>query len=238
MSSKPRTPAQIAASRANGQKSLGATTPEGKCKTQTAHMTHGFRASHMAIHSEDHTQYNGHLDAYLHHYNPIGKVEIDLVSLVALNMWQVMRNSAIEVALFDLEVAAIDANDLDGQFKTMDQYGRLALAFKKSAGENVHELLRRYKTSAERAYHRALQAIENMQAARQSAAPQPEGVKITDPPKPPEQTLTQPSTQLSSRTVLQLVKPLENLPTRQIQPARPCNGINMLPPDVGDVSEK
>lgn len=184
--SKTRTPAQAAASRANGSKSLGPTTPEGKCKTQTAHMVHGFRSAHMAIHSEDHAAYDAHLDSYLATYAPINKVEADLVSLVALNMWQIMRNSAIEVALFDLEVAAIDADDLDGKFKSMDQYGRLALAFKKSAGDNVHELLRRYKSTAERAYHRAVQTLENMQNSRLPApTPEPEEIEISIQPEKP-----------------------------------------------------
>ena len=42
-----------------------------------------------------------------------------------------MRINAIEVALFDLEICDIDAATLDNSYKKMDQYGRLALAFKR-----------------------------------------------------------------------------------------------------------
>ena len=44
----------------------------------------------------------------------------------------------------------------------MDQYGRPALAFKTSAGDQDPELVLRYKTRAERSYHRSLQAIKQI----------------------------------------------------------------------------
>ena len=58
----PRPPAQTEASRTNGAKSLGATTEEGKCKTNQAHMVHGFRSHQVVIHNEDKQAYDDHLD--------------------------------------------------------------------------------------------------------------------------------------------------------------------------------
>jgi hypothetical protein len=167
---KPRTEAQIAASRANGAKSNGPITPEGKIVSCWNRMTHGFRSNAITLVSEDANAYDRHLDAYLARYTPIDKTEEDLVGLLASSMWQVMRNNSIEVALFELEITGVN-EEIEGGYEHMDQYGRLALAFKKSAGDNALELLRRYKTTSERAYHRALQAIEDIQKNRKPANP-------------------------------------------------------------------
>jgi len=168
----PRTPAQIEASRANGAKSHGATTPEGKAATCGKRMTHGFRSNCITLSTEDQNAYDDHLDAYLARYTPADKTEQDLVGLLAANMWQIMRNNSIEVALFELEISGV-AFHIEGKFEDMDQYGILALAFKKFAGDNAFELPRRYRTTAERAYHRAFQALEQIQKDRKSQPPAP-----------------------------------------------------------------
>ena len=159
-------------SRVNGSKSNGPSSPAGKQASKEANMVHGFRSSTIAIHSEDKEAYDAHLDSYLARDQPIDKVESDLVGLLAVNMFQIMRITSIEAALFDLEIALMDA-EADDTFDRMDNYGRLALAFKKSAGDNVLDLLRRYKTTAERAYHRALQAIETIKKERPAQQPVP-----------------------------------------------------------------
>ena len=157
----PRTPAQQAASRANGAQSTGPTSENGKHTAQTNRIVHSFRAETMALATEDHPAYTEHRDAYIARYAPQDKVELDLVGLLATNMWQVMRMNAVEVALFDIQVCY-----LTPQFRineaALDEAGRLALAFKRSAGDNVFELLRRYKATAERAYHKALKSLEEL----------------------------------------------------------------------------
>jgi len=115
-------------------------------------------------------QYDSQLDAYLTRYNPTGKVEEDLAGLLASSMRQLMRMNSVEVALFDIELCGID-RDIPPHFLELDQYGRLALSFKKSVGDRTLELLRRYKTTAERSYHRALQVLENMRLERKQGPP-------------------------------------------------------------------
>ena len=115
--------------------------------------------------NEDKVAYDAHLNAYLARYSPVDKLEADLVGHLAYSMWQIMRNNSIEVALFDIETSTIDVQ-VHENFEKIDQYGRLALAFKKSAGDNAFELIRRYKTSAERSYHRALKALEELLGQR------------------------------------------------------------------------
>jgi hypothetical protein len=72
-----------------------------------------------------------------------------------------------------------------GQYQTMDQYGRLALSFRKSAGDNALELLRCYKSTAGRAFHRALQALEDIQKERHSNPLPPAENKLPFNPESP-----------------------------------------------------
>ena len=175
---QPRTEAQTNASRTNGSKSLGPVTVEGKAKVKSNRLAHGFRATTVPLATEDRAAYATHHDAYIARYNPIDKVEHDLVGLLATNMWQVMRMTSIEVALFDIEICGIE-DELRRDWVGMDEWGRLALAFKKSAGDNALELLRRYKSTAERAYHRALQAIEDIHRNRPIPHPNVEEINST-----------------------------------------------------------
>jgi hypothetical protein len=189
-SKQPRSAAQAAASRNNGSKSKGPTTEAGKAASSHNRVSHGFRASHVCLQNEDAIAYEDHLAAYIASYAPIDKPEADLVGLLASNMWQIMRNNSIEVALFDIEISNL-GDEIRRTFENMDEYGRIALAFKKANGDNALELLRRYKTTSERAYHRALQALEDMRKNRASQPPAatPEdsaAVQTREEPEPPQ----------------------------------------------------
>ena len=182
--SKERSPAQIEASRANGAQSKGPKTPEGKAKSSRNRMAHGFRANCIPLTTESRAAYAEHLDAYMRRYAPADKVEEDLVGLTASNMWNVMRMSAIETALLDFEISGVDVHSIEETYENMDEPGRLALAFKKTAGDNALETLRRYKSFTERAFHRAFQAVEQIRKER--TAPPP-----AEPPKTESTVRTQ-----------------------------------------------
>ena len=204
-------------SRVNGAKSKGPTTPEGRASICKAKIVHGFRASTVATHNEDHPAYDAQLEAYLAHYTPANAVETDLVGLLALNMWEIKRMASVESALFDLEIDAMD-NMIEGTFQRMNEFGRLALAFKKSSGDRAFDLLRRYKSTAERAFHKTFQALEKIRKERQTQQPvivpgeektistvEPE--KAPDPEPPPVQNAPEPpvTSVQPVKTVLQLV---------------------------------
>ena len=172
-----RSSAQAEASRTNGSKSQGPITIEGKSKVSRNRTTHGFRSSSITLNDEDKPAYDAHFTAYLARYTPADQVEEDLVGLLASSMWQLMRFTSMEAALFDLEVARLDRR-IDDILPGLDQWGRLALAFRKSAGDNAFETLRRYKASVERAYHRAFQALEEIERTRQSSQPAPDPPEI------------------------------------------------------------
>ncbi len=96
--------------------------------------------------------------------------------------WQFMRFNSVEVALLNLEMMDIE------EAEDFDESRRLALAFKKSSGDRALEVLHRYKTTAERAYHRALAALEKMRKERPAEPPcQSQQAPETKPDPQPEQ---------------------------------------------------
>ena len=58
MSTTNRSEAQIAASRSNGSKSNGPTTPEGKSKVKYNRVIHGFRGNALPLSTEDRAPYD------------------------------------------------------------------------------------------------------------------------------------------------------------------------------------
>ena len=54
---------QADASRLNGAKSSGATTPAGKLKIHHAHMTHGFSGPNVCVYTEDQDAFTAHIYA-------------------------------------------------------------------------------------------------------------------------------------------------------------------------------
>ena len=176
----PRSAAQIEASRANGAKSKGPITAEGKAIVATNRIIHGFHSMSITLANESQNDYDAHLASYFDRYAPIDKVEAELVGLLAANMWQVMRINTIEIALFDLEISALDEVAVKKRYAQMDDCGRLALAFRNAHKENTIELLRRYKSIAERAYHCALQAIEQLRKDRGPVETQKPPVEAED----------------------------------------------------------
>jgi hypothetical protein len=71
--------AKIQAARANGAKSHGPKTAEGKQIASLNALKHGLTASIVVLQNESEEQYQADLRDYLDHFRPQGKPETDLV---------------------------------------------------------------------------------------------------------------------------------------------------------------
>lgn len=87
---KPRSPAQIEASRRNGAKSRGPKTPTGKAISSRNRTTHGFRAArNPCLPSwEDSAAFQRHLEEYLKSFLPQDRAQYECVHDIALADWQ------------------------------------------------------------------------------------------------------------------------------------------------------
>jgi hypothetical protein len=161
---KPFSEARRAAARANGAKSHGPVTPEGKAKSALNSTTHGLTGTALALTTESKEKYEALLAAYRDEYCPQGPVENALVAQVASAEWLQRRALEMITALLDVTMDRM-AKEITAEFQQIDNATRTALAFAKQADQSTAlSLLHRYAARHARDYHRALDKLRQIQS--------------------------------------------------------------------------
>ncbi len=193
MSSKFR----IAASRANGAKSrgpvtdegkriaalnstrsTGPVTPEGKAVSSQNAIRHGLLADSLVLDGESEARFCGVLASLEQELQPESSLEEDQIAIMAVAHWRCMRLWSLEKATYIEETrrrraANQTTGHAAGQAGDPASDGEtpithLARTFRALADEsNVLHLLNRYETRFSREYQRALASIGNLRVARE-----------------------------------------------------------------------
>ena len=129
--------------------STGPRTTEGKAASSQNSTRHGLTAKAVVIKGENANDYEQFHAEMLAYYEPDGPKEAYFANEVIENAWRLRRAHRIEAQTFD-------RNLKDG--------ASLGDAFQDNAKE--FDRVRRYITSIERAFYRALRELEELQAAR------------------------------------------------------------------------
>ncbi len=157
------------AARANGAKSHGPKTAEGKLASSRNALTHGLTARTVVLQNESAEDYQTELRAYLDHFLPQGKPETDLVHQLAAAQWRLARYVSVEAALLEQKMDD-QADWVDNRYEGISDRHRLAIAFESLAGANGSlALLNRYQARQHREYQRILKTLTELQAARLAA---------------------------------------------------------------------
>jgi hypothetical protein len=169
------TPKQIAASRANGAKSKGPATPEGKLVSSRNSTRHGLFAENIVLEAEDTGRFIELVESLFEEHNPRTPTERLLVENIAAARWRQWRIWGMQKVAFDHEVASPST--------TNDPPLRAVLAWKNSAESiRTHELLLRYEIALDRQISRSLlrlQQLQDREAKRKEesvARPEPEEI--------------------------------------------------------------
>jgi hypothetical protein len=146
-----RTQKQIAASRENGSKSHGATTPEGKARIVNANLMSGIFAETQVLTWE----YKGELqelkDEYYARHPPASPEARCLLDQIVMCEWHLRRFLTVEDALW--EQLFIDGpQDSD------------ACAYSLRQGDQTFTRLQHRINSTRRAFHAALKELERLEA--------------------------------------------------------------------------
>ena len=159
---------QIAASRANAQKSTGPRTPEVKAASRYNALKHGIYAEQQVMFDET-AEDLAELDAELRdQYAPANPTERHLVDTLVHNEWRLRRMRRVEAVLWEHAAEAYLAEHPELETcNSADAFTTSAAAF---------ERLQRVVNSCERNYHRALKELQSQQVARAHGlrSPQPE----------------------------------------------------------------
>src|ERR1700730_422711 len=124
---------KIQTARANGAKSRGPATPEGRAKSSRNSLRHGLSAKSVVLPAESHEQFQLLLDAHIQQFQPANDVEMELVEAMAVSRWRLRRIWAIETSLLDHELQR-RAEDMDDEFTEMSAEDRLAWVFHSRKG--------------------------------------------------------------------------------------------------------
>src|SRR6266481_229372 len=165
-----------ATARANGAKSRGPTTAEGKEKSSRNSLKHGLTAGNgnILLDCEDPGQFDEVLNKLLGIHEPATPAETDLVEEMVAARWRTRRMWTIETGLLNAEI-------LTQLTKTdaTDPNIHLTMAFRSLTDDSRSLVLaNRYEARLQRLYDRAYKTLRELQQARKSEPTPPRTVNI------------------------------------------------------------
>lgn len=173
---------RIQSSRANGAKSLGPVTPEGRNIASLNGLRHGLTAKTVVLSNESPARFEHILQYYVDHFSPRTEVEMDIIEEMAVSKWRQRRGWSMETATLDHEMDR-QGPALDEKWAQLDHSTRLALAHESLAerGPALH-LINRYETRLSRQFDRSLQNLFLVRSKR--LVPEPKTAFLPSEPSP------------------------------------------------------
>jgi len=155
--------------RANGAKSRGPTTAEGKEKSSRNAIKHGLTAGtgNILLDCEDPDEFEEAFNKLLGIHEPATPAENDIVEEMVAARWRIRRMWTIETNLLNVEVLAQQSKT-----DSPEPGVPLAMAFRTLADDSRSlALASRYEARLQRLYDRAYKTLRELQQARKSEPP-------------------------------------------------------------------
>src|ERR1700686_5070263 len=164
--------------RANGAKSRGPTTPEGKEKSSRNSLKHGLTAGagNILLDCEDPHEFEENFNKFIRIHEPATPAENDIVEEMVAARWRIRRMWTIETGLFNAEILTQTAGA-----DSPDPSLHLASAFRALADDSRSlALASRYEARLQRLYDRAYKTLRELQQVRKSEPPeQSQNIRIS-----------------------------------------------------------
>ena len=161
------------ASRANGKKSHGPVTPEGKARSAAnAPSRHGLASPERALNgiclnNENPAEFTLLHEALITEHAPVTTTEHLIVHEMAVSRWRLHRAWTMETALLDNEMDHMLVG-LAQKYDSVDGSTRAALAFRELSEKSTSlPVLLRYETRLSRQFERCLIRLAALRAERQ-----------------------------------------------------------------------
>ncbi|MGO9255016.1 MAG: hypothetical protein ACLQU1_01745 [Bryobacteraceae bacterium] len=176
---------QIDANRLNSQHSTGPRSAEGKAASSQNALKSGIDAKSQVIRGEDPGALDALVAQYLLDHQPQSATERALVDILIDSEWTLRRLRKTEAQLWQYDLAAISQENTKSYNRdnpiTEDQI--LGRAFERR--QQTFARLERRRESLQRAYHRTLHDLRQIQDSRVALWAQP-AQPAAAPPAPPE----------------------------------------------------
>ena len=148
--------------RANGAKSNGPVTAEGKAISSRNSLKHGLTSSRVVLSHESQEEYDALESSFLRRFKPADEVETELVIEMAAARWRLRRVELMEDALF--KKAMRDQAELLGPDADPAEIRDAAYVF--VAESKTMRTLASHSRQLRRSYERAWKELEGLQAQR------------------------------------------------------------------------
>lgn len=156
-------PSRADIARANGAKSRGPVTPRGKAISSRNATRHGLTSSQVLLPDESDDSYRKLRRSYFDHFRPRNIVERDLVLVLAVTQWRLLRVISIETDYLTREIDA-DRENVRRRVKRPDSHRSIAWTFSRVSGSHALPLIVRYEASLHRTYDRAFKQLTDLRA--------------------------------------------------------------------------
>ena len=170
---------KTAIARANGAKSRGPKTPEGKAVSSMYALRHGLTASRPILPGESQESFEALLKDYMEEWEPDGPAEIDLVHRMVVSKWREQRAWTVETAALRSHMGPAKDDP-----SVPDPADCLTAAFTSYTGNSRFlDCFYRQENAVTRRFDRALDRLLDLQERRHAIHPRELRVTWVDPIK-------------------------------------------------------
>ena len=159
---------KIDSARANGAKSHGPITEQGRKTSSMNALKHGLTAKTVVLSNENGDEYDVLLESYVDDLQPISPVEMDLVTEMVNAKWQQRRLSNIESQLFEEYMESAKEEDDPPNASHHHETAEQTAGFRMMSESNSLPMLNRMAARFERTYSRALNNLLHLRRLRKS----------------------------------------------------------------------
>ena len=160
--------AKCAANQSKSRQSTGPVAEAGKTKMRDNALRHGLTSKHVVIRGEDPEEYEALRQDLLNDWKPADTQEDMLVAQIAESAWRLMRVHRVESRTCDNYILVAEKLNAAGIAKfSPDPDDQITACFHSSSKQ--FDNIRRYETTIERSYYRAITEIRKLQKERQKS---------------------------------------------------------------------
>jgi hypothetical protein len=164
---------RLESSRANGRKSRGPVTPEGKARSSQNSRRHGALATLITLTPEDEHIFNLIFEQYANRFQPRDQPEFDLVEEITFYKFQIRQCWIQQASALKLQMTK-DKDIVDSEWAGATEHERRVLALSASTKDgNTIVLLQRYARTLSTQAERAIKQLLDLQKLRLPPVPAP-----------------------------------------------------------------
>jgi hypothetical protein len=165
------------AARANGARSRGPVTPEGKAISARNATRHGLLSQSVVLKNEDEKTFEALFYLLIERFSPVDDIEMSAIEEMASAHWRMRRVMAMERAILDAGIL---------KHLGIDPAAQTAAVFCDPATQATLALLQRYEARFQNMYNRALRSLAALRKLPRQTPPDPPEESEADQPGPLE----------------------------------------------------